>query len=183
MVANHELYAGNSNIWIGDTGATSHMTNNDFGMFDCSTSNTNVYVGSGKALKASKIGKIKLQNVVDGKITSFVLQDVLQVAEVSGNLFSLTKKISNGYALKSVLIASNTSLVLSKKIFKLIFSEKDSNSNLLTCDLERVVEESHVAASVITKIDINLYHNMIGHPSQEITRSTARRYNIDEKPN
>ena len=106
MVANHALHAGDSNIWIGDTSATNHMTNNAFGIFDCSTSNTNEYVDNGKALKASKIGKIKLQNVVDGKITSFVLQDVLQVAEVSGNLFSLTKKISNGYALKSVLIAS-----------------------------------------------------------------------------
>ena len=29
MVANHALYAENSNIWIGDTGATNHMTNND----------------------------------------------------------------------------------------------------------------------------------------------------------
>ena len=181
MVANHALYAADSNIWIGDTGATSHMTNNDFGMFDCSTSNTNVYVGNGKALKASKIGKIKLQNVIDGKVTSFVLQDVLYVPELSGNLFSLTKGISNGYELKSVLIASTTSLVLSKKNFKLIFSKKESNSNLLTCNLERIVEESHVAASVTTKIDINLYHNMIGHPSQEITRSTARRYNIDVK--
>ena len=180
MVANHALYAADSNIWIGDTGATSHMTNNDFGMFDCSTSNANVYVGNGKALKASKIGKIKLQNVVNGKITSFIIQDVLYVPELSGNLFSLTKGITNGYELKSIQVASETSLVLTKKNFKLIFSKK-SNSNLLTCDLERVIEEGHVAASITTKIDINLYHNMIGHPSQEITRSTARRYNIDVK--
>ena len=106
---------------------------------------------------------------------------MLYVPELSGNLFSLTKGISNGYELKSVQIASTTSLVLSKKNFKLIFSKKDVSSNLLTCDLERVVEENHVAASITTKIDINLYHNMIGHPSQEITRSTARRYNIDLK--
>ena len=85
MVANHALYAGDSNLWIGDTGATSHMTNNDFGMFDCSTANSNVYVGNGKALKASKIGKIKLHNIIDGKITSFILQDVLYVPELSGN--------------------------------------------------------------------------------------------------
>ena len=68
------------------------MTNNDFVMFDCSASNSNVYVGNGKALKASKIGNIKLQNIIEGKITSFILQDVLYVPELSGNLFSLTKE-------------------------------------------------------------------------------------------
>ena len=68
------------------------MTNNAFGMFDCSKSNTNVYVDNGKALKASKIGKIKLQNVVDGKVTSFVLQDVLYVPELSGNFMFPNKK-------------------------------------------------------------------------------------------
>ena len=181
MVANHAFYAGDANILIGDTGATSHMTNNDFGMFECSTSNSNVFVGNGKALKATKIGKIKHQNVVDGKFTSFTLQDVLYVPELSGNLFSLTKGINNGYELKSVKIASTTSLVLSKNNFKLVFSKKESSSNLLTCNLERVIEEGHVATSITKKIDINLYHNMIGHPSQEITKQTAIKYNVDIK--
>ena len=181
MVVDHALYAGNKNIWIGDTGATSHMTNNDFGMFDCSTTTSSVFVGNGKALKASKIGKLKLQNVVDGKITSFTLKDVLYVPELSGNLFSLTKGINNGYELKSVKIASTTSLILSKNKFKIIFSKKESSPNLLTCDLERVVEEGHVATCITKVVDINLYHNMIGHPSQEITKQTARKYKIEVK--
>jgi hypothetical protein len=124
MVANHVFYAGNTSIWIGDTGATSHMTNDDFGMFDCSATDTNVYVGNGKALKISKIGKLKFQNFVDGKISSFVLQDVLHDQGLSGNLFSLTKGIKHGYEFKSVKIAFKTSLVLSKKNLKLVFSQK-----------------------------------------------------------
>ena len=179
MIVDHAMYAGNQNTWIGDTGATSHMTNNDFGMFDCSTTSSSVFVGNGKALKASKIGKLKLQSVIDGKSTSFTLKDVLYVPELSGNLFSLTKGIQNGYELKSMKIASTTSLVLSKNNFKLIFSKKDSN--LLSCDLERVVEEGHVAACNTKVVDINLYHNMIGHPSQEITKQTALKYNVAVK--
>ena len=142
MIVDRALYDGNKNTWIGDTGATSHMTNNDFGMFDCSATSSSVFVGNGKALKASKIGKLKLQSVVDGKSTSFTLKDVLYVTELSGNLFSLTKGINNGYELKSINFASTTSIVLSKNKFKLIFSKRDSN--LLSCDLERVVEEAHV---------------------------------------
>ena len=64
MVANHALSAEYSNLWIGDTGATSHMTNNDFGMFNCSTANSTVYGGHGKALKTFKIENIKLQNII-----------------------------------------------------------------------------------------------------------------------
>ena len=57
------------------------MTNNDFCILDCSTTSSSVFVGNGKALKASKIGKLKLQSVVDGKTTSFTLKDVLYVPE------------------------------------------------------------------------------------------------------
>jgi hypothetical protein len=52
---------------------------------------------------------------------------------------------------------------------------------LLTCNLERVVEESHVAASIQRSIDINIYHRMIGYSSQEITKQTARKYSIAVK--
>ena len=43
------------------------------------------------------------------------------------------------------------------------------------------MEESNVAASIQRSIDINLYHRMIGHPSQEITKQTARKYSIAVK--
>jgi hypothetical protein len=78
-VADHALYAGDASIWIGDTRATSHMTNNDVGMFDCSATDSKVNVGNGKALQALKSGKTKLQHLVDGKITTLIIENVLHV--------------------------------------------------------------------------------------------------------
>ena len=41
------LYAANKNketdLWLGDTGASTHMTNNDDGMFDCKIINSNSF--------------------------------------------------------------------------------------------------------------------------------------------
>lgn len=49
------------NLWIGDSGASTHMTNNDVGMFDCEPTNEPITVGNGQTLVATKIGKLRVR--------------------------------------------------------------------------------------------------------------------------
>jgi hypothetical protein len=42
-----EFKDNNSLTWIGDTGATSHMTNDDEGMFDIEPNNQQIVIGRG----------------------------------------------------------------------------------------------------------------------------------------
>ena len=46
------------NIWIGDSGATSHITNDDTGLYDVKTVNYPVKVGDGGEVIATMIGKL-----------------------------------------------------------------------------------------------------------------------------
>jgi hypothetical protein len=45
------------NLWIGNSGATSHITCMDVGMFDSVPSNQGITVGDGRELKSEKTGK------------------------------------------------------------------------------------------------------------------------------
>ena len=44
------------NIWIGDTGASTHMTNTDRGMYDWKPINDTIKVENGTKVKGLKIG-------------------------------------------------------------------------------------------------------------------------------
>lgn len=46
---------------IADTGASCHLTNDLFGMYDLQDTNSDVKVGDGNKVKATKIGKVKVQ--------------------------------------------------------------------------------------------------------------------------
>jgi glutaredoxin len=48
------------NIWIGDSGASCHITCTDAGMYDCRRINSAVKIGNGKLLRVTKIGKKRM---------------------------------------------------------------------------------------------------------------------------
>jgi hypothetical protein len=81
-----------TDIWLGDTGASTHMTNNDDGMFDCKKINSTIRVGDGKSIKATKIGKKRVAVIQkDGTLHPLVLHDCKFVPDLWVNLFSITK--------------------------------------------------------------------------------------------
>ena len=47
-------------VWIADSGATSHMVCHEEDMFDCKISNQQVIFGNGRSVKVAKTGKIKV---------------------------------------------------------------------------------------------------------------------------
>ena len=49
-----------TDTWIGNSGASCHMTNDDTGMYDFKEIREDLTVGSGKSIIATKIGKLKL---------------------------------------------------------------------------------------------------------------------------
>jgi hypothetical protein len=49
----------NSQYWIGDSGATSHVVFSEIGMFETKVSNPSVIVGDGQSLQIKKTGKLR----------------------------------------------------------------------------------------------------------------------------
>jgi hypothetical protein len=85
------------NLWIGDMGATSHMTCCKTGLFNVKPCNHSVLVGDGRSLKVVKVGKLKL--VFEGKgqeTTEVILEDVKFMPKLKVNLFNFTMAMKKG---------------------------------------------------------------------------------------
>ena len=83
--------------WIGDSGATVHITNSDVGMFNVKKCNFDITVGNQETTKCTKMGDIqlKLKNST-GKEVTVTLYNVRYVPSFIGNLFSISTAMSNG---------------------------------------------------------------------------------------
>ena len=100
-----------NNIWLGDSGASCHMTNDDAGMFDCRKYQSMITIGNGKSVLSPKIGKQKLLVIQkDGRTVQIVLHDVMFVPDLRINLFSITKALSQKWKLSN----KGLDIVLSK---------------------------------------------------------------------
>jgi hypothetical protein len=49
-----------NDLWLGDSGASCHMTNSDEGMYNCRDIKSPIKIGDGRTLYATKIGMKKL---------------------------------------------------------------------------------------------------------------------------
>jgi hypothetical protein len=89
-------------LWIGDSGASIHMTNLDEGLYDVEESNQVIIVGNGEKLKAIKTGKLKMKTKdLNGNEVLFILNNVKYVPGLWKNLFSVGKALKEGAKLES----------------------------------------------------------------------------------
>ena len=88
------------NTWIGDSGASCHMTNSDIGMFDWKRIDEEITIGNGRPMKATKVGSIRLETIQkNGSMTSFMMTNVKYIPELYCKLFSLTTALDKGFHL------------------------------------------------------------------------------------
>jgi hypothetical protein len=86
------------NTWLADSGASCHLTNSDEGMFDVEVISSPVKIGNGKALTATKLGKMRRTIIQkNGDTVDVTLTDVKYVPELWVNLFSIGKGLQNGF--------------------------------------------------------------------------------------
>ena len=85
-----------NNLWIGDSGASCHMTNTLDGMFDCTEIHSYVKIGNGTHLRAYKKGKKRLTiTQVDGSTSDIILHDCQFVPDLWINLISIPICLQN----------------------------------------------------------------------------------------
>ena len=83
--------------WIADSGASSHLTNNDAGLTNVSCPTDEVIqVASGQEMRVEKKGMLMLMFEQKGIKREMVLKDVKYVPGVLCNLFSLMRGIDSG---------------------------------------------------------------------------------------
>jgi hypothetical protein len=79
-----------ADLWIGDSGATSHITCSKTGLFDTKPSSQKIIVGEARSIKVKRTGQLRVafEGKEGGKLTDVVLENVEFVPEMKINLFS-----------------------------------------------------------------------------------------------
>jgi len=110
------MLTGNSNSeaekWIGDMGASVHMTNSQVGLVNIRHEHTEIKLGDGKYVESSLSGdKLVIVKQDDGREIKLVLKNCKYVPTLFTNLLSLTKVLESGWELKS----DETDIILQKR--------------------------------------------------------------------
>lgn len=171
------------NTWIGDSGASCHITNNDSKMYDVKNIDETVSGVSG-GIQATKIGKVNVQvKQVNGATVNTTLSQVKYCPEATENLFSITSELSNGCKLKSNEVSN---IVLTKGKTRIEFDRRMKTKNGWLGGVEIIPvgrdtakyatpQETPEEKSTPIKIkDVNELHRELGHPNEGITRATGK---------
>ena len=167
----------NHNLWVGDTGASCHMTNNLDGMINIRDNKSPIQIGTGEAVESTQIGDKRLRIVQsDGEINNIILKDCKYVPELFTNLFSITKALDNDWKISN----EGIKMQLSKDDFSFEFDQVLRTETGAITAVEMVPRMDHMNITLErgTKININKLHLLLGHACQSTLRKTASVYGI-----
>ena len=177
------------NIWIGDTGASADSTPSKIGMTDMVKDFSVTKMGIGKGIESAGSGKLKVKMVdKKGKEKETVtMNDVSYIPKSNFNLFSLTKRMMNGYTLSGDI----NGIKLRKDNVEIVFDIViKTNKGVLFCTrLDRINYENMEIGSAainrlrndegVMKMNINKAHQLFGHMDERKTRDIAAQLDIE----
>ena len=172
--------SGTKHLFIADSGASCHLTGSMDGMVNCLKIHEYVTVGNGKAVQATMIGTKKGRvRMPDGSLKVICLHGCKYVPDLAPfNLFSLTKTLSAGGKLGNV----GEVITIAKDGFTLSFDHKIRTKTGYVGAVEILpLEDEEVAAPALEggeTIDINKFHALLGHVSEEKARAVAKYYGV-----
>ena len=168
-------------VWIGDSGASSHMTNSLEGMIDLRNIKSYVTFGDSKRLEVTKIGT--KQGIViqkNGTVRNIEIKNVKYVPDMYCNLFSITSAMKQGFT----LIGNKNSLTMKKKNYCVNFDRiiKSGQGFLFGIKIAQgssnVIRRSGTSEKIAKKKTLSRSeaHKIFGHCDDRMTEASARKY-------
>ena len=181
-------------IFIGDTGATCDSTASAYGMYACRDAVPNVdsiAMADNNCVETKKIGALSgIMVDKNGKeLFHLKLSEVSFVPAAAYNLFSVSKRVNEGWTLKSELTTDgDTSQVLEKNGARIVFDIKiETPKGAIYCmRMKRKMVPNEAGATSLNtelrimppskpkvKININYAHQLYGHYDEPTTRQAV----------
>ena len=164
------------NIFIGDSAATSHMTNRKLGVYDLVPINGSVMIGNGKSISCTHKGKMDvICKHKDGSLARETWE-VKIVPELNHDLFSFTKAMKDGWQMNGRWKEGGLMIELFKtgrasmKFDRMIPS---GSSWLMGIKVHRVYDEAHAAMEAGKTISAINLHKITGHTGKHLLKPTA----------
>jgi hypothetical protein len=163
--------------WLGDTGASCHLTNSDEGMFDVQVIKSPVKIGSGKSMTATKTRKKQMTVIPkDGSMQVILLTEVKYVPELWVNLFSIGKALQNGFNIGN----KGIHIFLRKGNTKIVFDRIMPTSKGFVVGfgmMPATRASGNVAIVAMDKgkrVNVNALHKLLSHVAEGNARRTAK---------
>jgi hypothetical protein len=178
-----QLLLNDPNVWIGDTGASVHMTPHKIGMMNLreATKNDYVTIGNGKTEAATNIGDIPgvICDMNGNTKERTIITDVTYVPNTVYNLFSLTKAMKAGWTLNG----KGGHLSIEKGEHKIMFDIEIATpkGTIFAVYIKRDTEIAG-ATTDKTKVTIKQAHDKLGHMNESTTRKAAKELKWDLMP-
>ena len=165
------------NIFIGDSAATSHMTNRKRGVYDLVPINGSVMIGNGKSISCTHKGKMDvICKHKDGSLARETWE-VKIVPELNHDLFSFTKAMKDGWQMNGRWKEGGLMIELFKtgrasmKFDRMIPS---GSSWLMGIKVQRVIDHAHSAVEPGKSILTKRFHQITGHTGEYLLKPTAK---------
>ena len=179
LVSNEMILSSiGSNIFIGDSAATIHMTNNKTGVYDLGVQpiRGSVMIGNGESISCTHKGKLDvICNYKDGS-TAKHTWEVKIVPQLNHDLFSFTKAMKEGWQMNSrwkeggLMIELSKTSKTSMKFDRMIPS---GSSLLMGIKTQRLVGQAHAVIEPGKSMPIWKFHQITGHTGAHLLRPTA----------
>ena len=155
---NSEIYVGGiftnstrSNIWILDSGANAHVTNDRCFFARMNNHSSRILCASDHSCEVTGIGDVSLKCPVANRVVEVALHDVLYAPKLAFNIVSVVELTRCGL---TVFFSTNRAIV--RRGEEAVFVAKKNPSNLFEV--------------VMCKSVMGIWHDRLGHPGQEISR-------------
>ena len=166
-------------MWIGDTGATCHMTNSRNGLTNLEPISSSVIFGNGERLKATHIGDMRgIVKQKDGTQKPICLTKVKFVPKLTCNLFSITSALKHGCEMHG--LHEMIKIKKGRMEYKFDHRIKNGKGNLYgiqISDRTSNVEKDYTSNDTAL-LSMNKLHERLGHPNAEITKATATKLSV-----
>ena len=170
-----------NDIFIGDSAATSHMTNNKTGVYDLTPIRGSVMIGNGESISCTHKGKLDvICKHRDGSMARETW-DVKIVPQLNHDLFSFTKAMKEGWQMNGRWKEGGLTIELFKttrasmKFDRMIPS---GSSWLMGIKTQRLVGQAHAVIEPGKSIPIWKFHQMTGHTGEHLLKPTAENMGI-----
>ena len=170
-----------SDIFIGDSAATSHMTNNKTGVYDLKPIRGSVMIGNGKSISCTHKGKLDVICKHKDGSTAKHTWEVKIVPQLNHDLFSFTKAMKEGWQMHGrwkeggLMIELSQTSKTSIKFDRMIPS---GSSWLMGLKTQRLVGQAHAVIEPGKSIPILKFHHLTGHTGEHLLRPTAEHMGI-----
>ena len=182
LVSNEMILSSiGSNIFIGDSGATSHMTNNKTGVYDLQLIRGSVMIGNGESISCTHKGKLDvICKHKDGSMAKHTWE-VKIVSQLNHDLFSSTKAMKEGWQINGRWKEGGLMIELfktSKTSMKFDRMIPSGSSWLMGIKTQRLVGQAHAVIEPGKRIPIWKFHQITGHTGEHLLRPTAEHMGI-----